>query len=182
MKKYPSVFHLIAGELERAEVPFMVIGGFAVGAYGYPRFTRDFDILMTDAGFLKARPFLESAGYRVETHQKLVAGLSYEEKNPNFIPVDVVFADRETFEGILKSGKQVDVFGVRFTIPSLEHLIAMKLHAIKNNPKRGFQDLTDLVEMVKKNRIDVNSPKFRDLFLKYGTDEWYRKVVESVVE
>lgn len=182
MKSYPDLFSLIATELKNAEVPYLIIGGFAVGAYGYQRFTRDFDILMTDAGFLKARPFLESAGYQVATHQKLVATLFYKEKDPKFIPIDVVFVDEKTFGEMLISGKQAEIFGVQFTIPSLEHLIAMKLHAIKNNPKRGLQDLTDLVEMLKKNQIDVNSPKFRDLFLKYGADEWYRKVVENVRE
>lgn len=31
--------------LEKAEVRFVVIGGFAVGAHGYPRATRDLDIV-----------------------------------------------------------------------------------------------------------------------------------------
>lgn len=31
--------------LEAAEVRFVVIGGFAVGAHGYPRATKDLDIV-----------------------------------------------------------------------------------------------------------------------------------------
>lgn len=174
MKKYPEIFHALSTELRKAKVLHVLIGGFAVNVYGYGRVTHDFDLLMTDEGFAQARPILEKVGYQILKHEKLCARLRHKDANlePGFFDIDVVFVDKHTFDEIWKIGKEAEILGTKFVVPSLEHLIAMKLHALNNNPRRT-QDFVDIGELVKENGIDIKSSRFRELCLKYATKEWY---------
>ena len=71
------------------------------------------------------------------------------------------------------------IAGRKFTVPSVEHLIALKLHSIKNNPKlRENKDMADIVELIGVNKIEVRKDSFRDLCLKYGNKELYDKILE----
>jgi hypothetical protein len=45
---------------------------------------------------------------------------------------------------------------------------------------REFKDAADIVQLVIANKIDVRSGKFKQLCLRYGTEELYRKIVEAV--
>ena len=63
-------------------------------------------------------------------------------------------------------------------MPSLQHLIAMKLHAIRQNPtQREPKDLQDIFELIAENGVNVQEKSFRELCLKYGTQELYQKIV-----
>lgn len=174
MKKYPKLFHTLSTELRKAKVLHVLIGGFAVNAYGYGRATHDFDLLMTDEGFAQAYPVLEKIGYQILKHEKLCVRLQHKNENldPGFLDIDVVFVDKHTFDEIWKTGIETEMLGTKFVVPSLEHLIALKLHALNNNPRRT-QDFVDIGELVKENGIDIKSNRFRDLCLKYATKEWY---------
>ena len=55
--KYRSVFHLLANELGKAKISFVLIGGFAVNYYKATRFTGDVDILIDEKDFQKVFPF-----------------------------------------------------------------------------------------------------------------------------
>jgi len=47
-------------------------------------------------------------------------------------PVDLMFVKRGTFSPMLAAAREVEMYGVRLKIPSLEHLLALKLHALKH--------------------------------------------------
>ncbi len=58
---------------------------------------------------------------------------------------------RRVFEGVREvAGPD----GVRVLVPRAEHLIAMKVQAIKNDPKRKFQDLADIVGLLEFSEVD----------------------------
>ena len=71
--------------------------------------------------------------------------------------------------------------GVR--VVSLRHLLALKCHAIKHgHPGRIVKDADDVLRLVAANKLDMNEPGMRDLFLKHGTAELYeeaRRVCEQ---
>ena len=70
--------------------------------------------------------------------------------------------------------------GVEFIVPSLNHLLAMKFHAMKQSPKlREMKDLLDVAVMIKENKVNVSSDDFRDLCLRYGTPEIYKKILDQ---
>lgn len=109
----------LSRELKRAGVPFVLVGGFAVNAYGFSRATGDIDFLMTEEDFEKALPLLEAIGVKLLQRQHLYATLKHEAV---LMKVDILFTDKKTMEEILKETKETTVKGEKFLIPSLERL------------------------------------------------------------
>ena len=61
----------MARELKKTETPFVLIGGFAVNAYGFSRATADIDFLMAGNDYEKALDTLKSSGFKELQHQHL---------------------------------------------------------------------------------------------------------------
>jgi hypothetical protein len=62
----------------------------------------------------------------------------------------------------------------------LEHLVALKLHAAKQDlPHRTLGDLDDIINLVLANRVNLREERWRQLFAKYGTIEVYEKVLHA---
>lgn len=90
-----------------------------------------------------------------------------------------MFVTQETLEGMLNEAETTEIKGRKFKVASLDHLLALKLHAMKQNiRRRGFRDLTDVLDLAERNQIDVKSKKFEGLCLKYGGEEVYRTIKE----
>ena len=177
--KYPTVFHLLATELGKAKIPFVLVGGFVVNYYKATRHTDDVDILMTDENFKKALPLLERAGYKQVAKESAFTRL--QGNRSDFLDLDVLFVDPRTFSGILKECKEFEMQGVKLKVPSLKHLMALKLHALKNNQAyREYPDLVDLINLVRFNKVDVAKDEFRALCLQYGNQALYDKIVRVV--
>jgi hypothetical protein len=57
---------------------------------------------------------------------------------------------------------------------ALDHLIALKLHAMKQKlPHRTSKDAEDVELLVRRNNINLTKPEYKALFLKFGTLEIY---------
>jgi hypothetical protein len=94
------------------------------------------------------------------------------------IDIDFMIVDETTRSKIIETGKAVEVVGEKLIIPSVEHLIALKLHAMKNNFKnRMLKDLPDVINLIKANNIDFKSSEFKSLCLKYGTEDIYKSIL-----
>ncbi len=60
--------------------------------------------------------------------------------------------------------------GKTFHVPSLDHLIALKLHVLKQGlSHRVIKDFTDVTSLAQINAIDITGDKFRALCEKYGS-------------
>jgi predicted nucleotidyltransferase len=85
-----------------------------------------------------------------------------------------------TFEGIRAASRPASIHGAQLPLVSLEHLLALKLHALKHSHiARFLKDLEDVVHLVAANKIDLRSPAIRDLFLKYGNADLYGKICRA---
>jgi hypothetical protein len=175
---YPGIFHLISDIFTKAGVSCVLIGGFAVNYYKVTRQTADIDFLITKDDFEKILSLLEEKGFRKDNIQEVFARLIGKESY--LMDVDFMFVDKETLHKIIKAGKEISIAGKQFIVPSLNHLIALKLHAIKYNPKlRQYKDFADIIELIRINRLNVKDTEFKNLCLKYGTDELYKKILEG---
>ncbi len=173
-----NIFHLISKISEKKGITCVLIGGFAVNYYKVTRQTADVDFLITKEDFEKILDLLEKAGYKKDyTHEvfiKLKSDKAY------IMDIDFMFVDKETLVKIIKDGKKVSIAGEEFIVPSLNNLIALKLHSIKYNPKlRLTKDLPDIINLIRINNIDYKTKKFRELCLKYGTEDVYRKILDN---
>jgi len=173
---YHSIFDLISAITEKTGISYVLIGGFAVNYYKISRQTADVDFLITVKGYKKILSLLEEAGFKQDYSQEVFARLSA--KKTGLLDLDFMFIDEQTMGKILKDGKKISIAGKKFVVPSLEHLIALKLHAIKYNPKaRELKDFLDIVDLIRVNHMNAKDNKFRTLCLKYGTIELYGKIL-----
>jgi len=177
--KYPTIFHLISSVCSSRNISLCLIGGFAVNYYKVTRQTADVDFLITKNDYDKILSLLEEEGFKQDYSQEVFARLTTEKSY--LMDLDFMFVDKETLDKIIREGNQISIAGRKFIVPCLLHLIALKLHAIKYNPKvREYKDLADIIELIKVNKIDTRSDEFKNLCLKYGTEELYRKILEKI--
>ena len=173
---YQSFFQLLANELRKAGIPPILIGGFAVNAHHVTRQTLDMDLLMVEEEYQNLFPHLKMEGCEEVLRGRLF--VRFKHPTLSLMEADVVFVDRQTRDGILKEGKEIQIEGEKFFVPCLNHLFALKLHAMKQNlRRRGFRDLQDLLDLANVNGIDVEKPEFRELFFTYGPPEIYEEVL-----
>lgn len=128
--------------LEKAEVRFVVIGGFAVGAHGYPRATKDLDIVPDPApeNLQRLASLLSELNASVlgmdefaeeEVVQPDAAGL---EMGGNFVlatsrgRLDIMQLVGPDFEyaDLDSAAVEDEVFGHRVRFCGFDHLVAMK--------------------------------------------------------
>jgi len=87
----------------------------------------------------------------------------------------------ETFQPMFDASREVDLYGTNSRIPSLEHLLALKLHVLKNTRMHRFlKDFLDVENLIRINKLDIKSENIRQLFAKYGTLELYEKVSNAL--
>ena len=177
--KYPTIFHLISAISKEAGISCILIGGFAVNYYKYTRQTADVDFLITKEDFKKISGLLKKAGYKQDYTQEVFTRLK--SNRLYLMDIDFMFVDEETLTKIIKNGKTTTIAGQKFIVPSLHNLIALKLHSIKYNPKiRESKDLPDIINLIRINKINFKGKDFRELCFKYGTNEIYNKILDSI--
>jgi hypothetical protein len=146
--KVHAALRRIVKRLEKAKIPYAILGGMALNAHRYQRMTTDVDVLLTPEGLaafrekhiemhyqqLPKRPrrFVDRAnGVTIDV---LVTGLFPGTGQPGPIP----FPDPATV------GKAID----RIRYVDLKTLIELKLAA------RRWRDFADVVELIRFNHLD----------------------------
>jgi predicted nucleotidyltransferase len=173
-----NVFQTVADAARERGLSFIVIGGLAVIEYGYSRVTTDFDLLISGEQKDSWHSLLLQLGYELtqekDTFRQYImpAGTSW--------PVDLMFVNPTTFATMIAAAKTADLEGAHLPLVSLEHLLALKLHALKHSHLRRFlKDFQDVIHLVQLNKINLRSPEIRDLFLKYGNADLYGKICRA---
>jgi hypothetical protein len=172
-------FEAIDWETRKHNLLYLVIGGLAVNLYGYSRDTADLDLLIC-AG--QREPWLDvfsRLGYAIYQDGGNFIQLTSEQQTA--WPVDLMLVQEKTFAPMFAASREVDLYGTPSRIPSLDHLIALKLHALKNTRfDRFLKDFLDVENLIRLNKLDLKSENIRQLFARYGTMELYDKVSRSL--
>jgi len=157
------------------QLRFVLIGGFAVNAHGYSRVTGDLDLAVPRNDRLEWRALIGDLGYRLVAENERF--FQFQSMTGSGLPIDVMLANGSTFEAFWKEAKDTLADGTTFRVVALEHLIAMKLHVLKQAKLHRFmKDYQDVVSLVWLNGIDLASASYRALFEKYGTLDLYEKI------
>jgi hypothetical protein len=170
---YQSIFKILASIYREAGITCILIGGYAVNSYKVSRHTADVDFLLTKDSFLKIKDRLIELGYSIENEQEVFVQLI---NKCGLRDLDFMFADSETIEKLIKSSNTTIIASETFIIPSLQNLIALKLHSIKYNPQRELNDLPDIINLIKNNKLDAGSPEIVLLCEKFGPIGIYEKI------
>ncbi len=175
-----QILDILATKSKEHGVQFIVIGGHAVNAYGERRQTGDLDIMVRETGRNIWEDLLTSMGYVLYHRHN-----AFSQFRPPAIevwPIDLMFVEDKTFDGLLAESREVNFGGTQnVRIPSIEHLIALKLNVLRQVGKeRELKDLADIVALVKVGKLDVTGKGFRLLCEKYGTVSIYEQIVDAI--
>ena len=175
---YAQAFELITKKFGQAGIRYVLIGGFAVNYYKVLRATADVDLMLAADDLDKAARILEDAGYQRKNSTKAFA--QFQSRDIRAIDIDLILVDRKTLDGVLEEAVEAEIAGWTMYLPSLMHLMVLKIHAMKNNPKgRSLRDLADVIDLLKTHGINPQEASFRTLCLEYGTEEIYRSITEQ---
>ena len=134
--------------LDRAEIPYAVIGGHAVAAWvatvddGAVRNTRDVDLLLRAEDLERATAALEAAGFCRDQVMDVIVFLDGPEGKPSQ-GVHIVIAGRKIREDYVDPAPQVDDFqsmNGRRTV-QLEELVRMKLNSFRDKDRTHLRDM-----------------------------------------
>jgi hypothetical protein len=139
--------------LTGAGFPCAVVGGVALAGYGHPRMTLDLD-LITDAGAQDAVvAFMESRGFA--TLHRSSGYSNHVHADPERGRVDFVYVRGETAKHLFAGLRTVTgPAGHPIAVPRPEHLIAMKVQAMRDAPERTWQEMVDIGYLVTLEGVD----------------------------
>jgi hypothetical protein len=170
---FVAALRLVVEELERRGVPVALIGGLALHAYGAGRATFDVDVVTMRSAQRELVAILEARGYQT---QHLSSGYSnHLHPDSTWGRIDVVYVDEGTAAKLFgPAGRREVLPGVSVLVPRPEHLIAMKVRAMANDPRRRLQDMADIQRLL--TLPEVDRAEARGYFERLGLEEWYDEI------
>ena len=132
---------------------YALIGGHALAALGKARATLDLDLIVDSTLQPALIEFLEGMGYR--TLHRSAGYSNHLHAEPRHGRLDFVYVRGTTADALFVACRSIaGPGGVEIPVPRPEHLIAMKLHAMHNDPGRRLQDLADIRSLMTLPRVD----------------------------
>jgi hypothetical protein len=173
--KFREVFRLLIRFFEKERIDYALIGAFALHAYGYVRATQDVDFLVRAENQDKIVQYLESSlGY--ETIHRSSGYSNHVHRLSGLGRIDFLYVQGATADSILREARRLLVLDdFRLPVVKPEHLVALKVFAIKSNPDRALREMADIKELLAVPGLDHG--EVRKYFEKYGQLERYHDIV-----
>ena len=172
--KFKKIFKLLIDFFERERIDYALIGAFALKAYGYTRATQDVDFIARQSDQKKIIVNLESLGF--ETLYRSTGYSNHLHPLSGLGRIDFVYVKGDTAESIFKETVKILLFD-NLTVPVVkpEHLVALKVFAMKNDPDRALREMADIKELLKLEGINIQ--QVQKYFKKYGLMEKYYDII-----
>jgi hypothetical protein len=167
----------VAGLLEERGHPCAVVGALALHAWGQSRATFDLDLVTVSAAQPGLLGLLEGLGY--ETLHVSPSYSNHQHADADWGGIDVVYVDDETAARLFPPCPRRLKIGDRDAlVPRAEHLAAMKVQAMRNDPSRIVQDLADVQYLLRLPGTD--RAEVRGYFEKAGLVDWYDRLIATL--
>jgi hypothetical protein len=153
---------------------FLVIGGYAVAAHGHSRATFDVDFLAPNEDREEWRQRLLKHKIQLIAETSAFAQFAPPDQTTG---LDLMFVPKTTFDQFWAVSEQREFGAAVAPVPSLDHLLALKLHVLKQGLRhRTFKDAEDVEMLARRNKLNLDEERYEKLFLKYGTREIYETI------
>ena len=170
---FERVMREVGRSFEREGYNYAVIGAFALHAYGLTRATSDLDFVTELPAQPNLIPFLEALGY--ETLHVSAGYSNHLHRDPALGRLDFVYVSGETSRLLFESARKLLVSAdLSLPVPRVEHLAAMKIQAMKNDPERTYQEMADILFLMRLPGIDKT--EIREYFKKQGLADKYDEI------
>jgi hypothetical protein len=169
---FGKVLGMLATFFEREAFRYAAVGAFALHAYGLTRATLDLDFATESEAQPKLVAFLESVGY--DTLHRSAGYSNHVHPLADLGRLDFVYVSGETAGLLLGGGTTLRLAEHSVRVPRPEHLAAMKVHAMKNDPSRTLQEMADIQFLLRLPGVDTE--EVRGYFERSGLLERYREI------
>lgn len=174
---FSRVIEAVAGFLERQKARFALAGAFALHAYGLSRATSDLDFVTESGVRERLVEHLESLGY--ETLHASEGFSNHVHPEPAMGRVDLIYVNGETARRLFEApGTTLRLGNHDLIVPRAEHLAAMKVHAMKNDPGRALQEMADIRFLLQLEGVDQT--EIRAYFDKAGLKDRFDEIKRSL--
>ncbi|MBW2647787.1 MAG: hypothetical protein JRE23_16775, partial [Deltaproteobacteria bacterium] len=138
----------------------------------YTRTTRDVDFITRSEYQSRIVDYLEALRFETLHRSK---GFSNHLHTAGSDRIDLVYVEGETAQFIFEStSKKLLLENLVLPVVSPEHLIALKLFAIQNDPGRKYKELADIKEIIQLTNPDKTT--VLGYFKKYGQEAYYNEI------
>jgi hypothetical protein len=172
MNSTEDIFAAVRRASVEGSLRVVVIGGHAVNAYGYTRTTFDADFMICVDDLPAWRAEFEKIGYTWCGRTEAFAKMAAPEGALGLLPVDILLVEASTLAKILAESRLLNFGENALAVPQPLHLIALKLHAMKNPARlETGKDLPDILHLVRICGLDPKSPQFEEILQRYGNEQ-----------
>ncbi len=155
---------------DKEGIRFALVGGVAVATYGIQRSTLDLDLVVSRPDADAAVEALERLGFRTIHRSE---GFSNHLRSEGTERMDLLFVAEPTASALFARATRQSVFDeLTVAVVHPEHLVAMKLFALKQNPDRQAIDLEDVRALLLKGLVDPSTVS--GYLVRYELEEYRR--------
>jgi hypothetical protein len=163
--------------LDARQYRWALIGGVALAVYGLARTTLDLDLAVDFNAQEDLVGFMESSGF--QTLHRSAAYSNHLHKDPTRGRVDFLYVRGTTRDRLFAEAEpRTGPRGILTPVAKPEHLIAMKVLAIKSDPGRTFQDLADIRFLTSLPGVDHE--EIRRQFERHGLLDRYHELQRTL--
>ncbi len=176
---FERVLRELASDFNEHEVPYAVIGGFALGLLGIQRATMDLDFLVARDALPQVDEIMQRRGYRLRHRSENVS--QFASDSAPLGQVDILHAFRKVSTGMLSRASELPVFAGSLRVRTLrpEDVIGLKVQALANDPQRERRDLVDIELLAERYAAEIDWGRMREYFALFGKVELYEGIREA---
>ncbi len=160
--QFSTVLNDLLPFFARENIRFAIAGGVALQALGHARLTFDIDFIVDRMNQEKIVTHMEEHGY--ETLRRSEGYSNHVSRELG--RVDFIYIEGSTADKIFRTTTEQTYRGYKLFVPRPEHLAAMKILAMKNDPSRKYQEMIDLAFIW--SLSEVNRDEIRNYFVERG--------------
>jgi hypothetical protein len=170
---FATVLGNLKAFFDEHHVRYAMAGAFALHAHGITRATGDLDFAVEEKARDELRRFLASSGY-----EELYASEGFSNhvhRDGALGRLDFIYVDQHTADLLFDHARPMTILpGVDAPVPRAEHLAAMKVLAMKNDPSRTFQDMADIQALLRLPGVDKG--EIQGYFERHGLGERFAEL------
>ena len=130
-------------------VPLLIIGSHAVNAHGCPCEHPELECAVAAASEARFAEYLGLGGWNMVYRTQFFA--KYRLLSTGTPVIKAMFLDDITFERLLAGSFDFVFDAATLRVPALQHVVAMKLQELKNEPHREIEELPQILALLRAN-------------------------------
>jgi hypothetical protein len=150
--------------LNRAKVPFVLVGAYGLAGWMNPRATKDVDVVVALKQVKKAVRLLLEAFPNLEAEDVEVV-VRLHDRASKEVAIDVMKPMQQPYREIFKNAVKITAKGQQYRVPSLAMALTCKfapMISLARADARKYQDAHDFIVMVQRNP-DIDLDKLAQL-------------------